>query len=920
MDKKQRNDARNEVKVLSSLKHPYVVCYRDSFFEEANGLCIIMDYAEGGDLAARIRKARDTGVGFSESQIVRWFSQAALALKYVHEKHILHRDLKTQNLFLTRANRLRLGDFGISKVLDSTLAFAETTIGTPYYLSPEICEEKPYNWASDIWALGCILYELCCLKVPFDATNIKSLVDKITKGPTPELPEHYSAGLRDLLRDCLSRDWMKRPTAAEIVGRGIVQAEIRQMLVEEGDPLSAPDDSPRVWGRPCAKASPLKQQRLPMVPKRNLSPVGQQQHPRRYSPASQRPRGVPSSPVPKYVDPVLANKGSPSRPQRGEFQPRSPVLDDRRLPAQCPDDSPERHPRPSGVISHCSPQPRGGVGPLSPPRSDVGKRRRVGASASPRQARPPLARGIPNNAARPRDSQALGRYPCVVEGVLVPPAPDRRAAHLNRPCPARPPADFSPPHKGHCRLPPAWARPVLDGRRPPHGVSRSVEVENRGPNINPIHRGASPMSAGGILASPMRMGALARRKLESPSSRGGDDSPRSCCEVLPGVVVVLVWWMAAAQTSDDFRDVEYPIVRAKKQPRVHRILAFGYPVTVNGEVPTSYRFQYAPDPEEAPEELHMGVIPAGYEASIRVNREGEDAVTVEPGGETSEIFFCIREGQHGPDFRVCFQDLDSVLLDWTDDVDTLWIEVMAVLEDTQALGEASLEFLDCDPLFLFGVADPTTQKAVERTSGNAVPMLRCAGSIPTTHEWFGYLQADPQIDEEFTWVVDSFANQELPHPWTSVIGVGSIICYVNDETSESTWKHPFYDYFAQLLDHCRHVTKEEHIKLRISRMLWSYEAECNSNILTQEPLISPRYVREIAEVLKVDVITEPYMVRTMKVFLKAFSLQYRLESELDTQEVKYCLEIIDNERNRFAISQEILEQEDPSLAIGPNEA
>ncbi|KAF4758445.1 hypothetical protein FOZ63_021419, partial [Perkinsus olseni] len=103
-------------------------------------------------------------------------------------------------------------------------------------------------------------------------------------------------------------------------------------------------------------------------------------------------------------------------------------------------------------------------------------------------------------------------------------------------------------------------------------------------------------------------------------------------------------------------------------------------------------------------------------------------------------------------------------------------------------------------------------------------------------------------------------------------------------------------------------------------MLWSYEAECNSNILTQEPLISPRYVREIAEVLKVDVITEPYMVRTMKVFLKAFSLQYRLESELDTQEVKYCLEIIDNERNRFAISQEILEQEDPSLAIGPNEA
>ncbi|KAF4656431.1 hypothetical protein FOL47_008913, partial [Perkinsus chesapeaki] len=372
--------------------------------------------------------------------------------------------------------------------------------------------------------------------------------------------------------------------------------------------------------------------------------------------------------------------------------------------------------------------------------------------------------------------------------------------------------------------------------------------------------------------------------------------------------------------NNDYQEVEYPIVRPKAQPRIHRILSFGYPVTVNAEVPTAYRFQYPPDPDGAPDELHMGIIPAGYKASIRVNREGEDASGVDPSAETSEIFFCSREGQLGPEFRVCFQDLESVLMDWTDDVDTLWIEVMTALEDTQALGEAALEFLDCDPLFLFGIADPTTQKAVERTSNNVVPMLRCSGAIPTLHEWFSYLQADPQIDEEYTWVIESFADQELPPPWTSVIGVGSIICYVNEETSESTWKHPFYDYFAQLLDHCRHVSKEEHIKLRINRMLWSYEAECNSNILTQEPIVSPRYVREIAEILKVDVVAEPFMVRTIKVFIKAFSLQYRLETELDTQEVKYCLEIIDNERNRFQISQEVLEQEDPSATIGPNEA
>ncbi|CAE8708421.1 unnamed protein product, partial [Polarella glacialis] len=191
MDSKQRKDAINEVRVLSSLKHPYIVSYRESYTENRN-LAIVMDYADGGDMHQRIQRMKAAGKIFAEDKITRWFTEATLALKYLHDKHVLHRDLKSQNLFLTAQDRLRIGDFGISKVLESTCAFAKTTIGTPYYLSPEICMERPYSFSSDIWALGCVLYEMAALRVPFDATSLQSLVQKITRGPTPALPSSYS--------------------------------------------------------------------------------------------------------------------------------------------------------------------------------------------------------------------------------------------------------------------------------------------------------------------------------------------------------------------------------------------------------------------------------------------------------------------------------------------------------------------------------------------------------------------------------------------------------------------------------------------------------------------------------------------------------------------------------------------------------
>eukprot|EP00933_Yihiella_yeosuensis_P004874 TRINITY_DN109276_c0_g1_i1.p1 TRINITY_DN109276_c0_g1~~TRINITY_DN109276_c0_g1_i1.p1 ORF type:complete len:522 (-),score=94.00 TRINITY_DN109276_c0_g1_i1:243-1808(-) len=232
---KEQREALQEGQLLAGLKHPYIVRYRENF-TEAGWFCILMDFCEGGDLTKQIETSRRSRKPLSEDQVLRWFTQAMLSLKYIHDRHILHRDLKPSNFFLSKHGSLKMGDFGIAKVLSCTIACAKTQIGTPYYLSPEVCQEKPYAWPSDIWAMGCILYEMCALKVPFDAPNISGLVQKIIRGPLPVVPNTYSEFIRQLVGEMLNRDPRKRPSTDDILRRSKIQAIVKQMLQEAQDP------------------------------------------------------------------------------------------------------------------------------------------------------------------------------------------------------------------------------------------------------------------------------------------------------------------------------------------------------------------------------------------------------------------------------------------------------------------------------------------------------------------------------------------------------------------------------------------------------------------------------------------------------------------------------------------------------------
>ncbi|XP_072808890.1 serine/threonine-protein kinase Nek1 isoform X4 [Vicugna pacos] len=227
MSNKEREESRREVAVLANMKHPNIVQYRESF-EENGSLYIVMDYCEGGDLFRRINAQK--GVLFQEDQILDWFVQICLALKHVHDRKILHRDIKSQNIFLTKDGTIQLGDFGIARVLNSTVELARTCIGTPYYLSPEICENKPYNNKSDVWALGCVLYEMCTLKHAFEAGSMKNLVLKIISGSFPPVSLHYSHDLRNLLSQLFKRNPRDRPSVNSILEKGFIARRIEKFL------------------------------------------------------------------------------------------------------------------------------------------------------------------------------------------------------------------------------------------------------------------------------------------------------------------------------------------------------------------------------------------------------------------------------------------------------------------------------------------------------------------------------------------------------------------------------------------------------------------------------------------------------------------------------------------------------------------
>ena len=233
---KQKEQAIKEIRFLNSFKHPCIISYEDYFQVKYKGhiiLYIVMQYADGGDLGRLIKTAQQSNSYIHEDQIIDWFVQLALALKHIHDRKIIHRDIKSDNIFLMKDGSIKLGDFGVARLLNKTLDQAQTQVGTPYYLSPEICQNKPYNAKTDIWAMGALFYELIMLKHPYEAKNLHSLVVKIINNEPKPLSRSYSKSLRDAVMKCLVKDPLHRISINQLLELPMFKSRISNFLSKE---------------------------------------------------------------------------------------------------------------------------------------------------------------------------------------------------------------------------------------------------------------------------------------------------------------------------------------------------------------------------------------------------------------------------------------------------------------------------------------------------------------------------------------------------------------------------------------------------------------------------------------------------------------------------------------------------------------
>uniref|UniRef100_A0A2P2I285 non-specific serine/threonine protein kinase n=1 Tax=Hirondellea gigas TaxID=1518452 RepID=A0A2P2I285_9CRUS len=221
--------SHTEVKVLLMLQHPFIIQYHNSF-QHDNAMMIVMEYAAGGNLHAYLQSRLPNNL-LQEQDALELLSQLVVGLQHIHSCNILHRDLKTHNILLDRTQRkLKIGDFGISKILASK-SKAHTVVGTPCYLSPELCQGKPYNQKSDIWALGCVLYELLSLNRAFHAETLPALILKITRGSFAPISGQYSAGMHALLQRLLHLDPAHRPSTNQIMADPVTLSSVIRLHV-----------------------------------------------------------------------------------------------------------------------------------------------------------------------------------------------------------------------------------------------------------------------------------------------------------------------------------------------------------------------------------------------------------------------------------------------------------------------------------------------------------------------------------------------------------------------------------------------------------------------------------------------------------------------------------------------------------------
>ncbi|KAG8347630.1 Protein tyrosine kinase Protein kinase domain [Trypanosoma vivax] len=212
--------AMQEILVMNGVDHPNIIKFRESF-SSSTSINIVMEHCKC-TLEELIEMQQKEGQPFPEEVIIEWMAELLCGLAYLHSRGIVHRDIKTSNIFVTEKNHVKLGDFGACTLLASTAVEPGTVVGTPLYFSPEVCEGEAYDVRSDVWSLGVVFYETCTLRRPFNAEHLPGLLQQITTQDVEPFNTGLDPRFEGIVMRMLRKNPRKRPTAQELIDKHLV--------------------------------------------------------------------------------------------------------------------------------------------------------------------------------------------------------------------------------------------------------------------------------------------------------------------------------------------------------------------------------------------------------------------------------------------------------------------------------------------------------------------------------------------------------------------------------------------------------------------------------------------------------------------------------------------------------------------------
>lgn len=234
LNHREREDAVNEIRLMASFTSPFIVRFYEAFSDNKR-LCIVTEYSRLGDLSHLIDRRRSQKRPLKEEMIWRYLIQVLQGLQVLHDRGVVHRDLKSANILLSAPDFVKIADLGISTVL-RTRQLARTQIGTPLYIAPEIWKSRPYDHKCDMWSLGVLLYEMMTFAYPFNGRTQREISQKACIGYYIS-PRGYSNELLNLVRRLLQANPFMRPTTNELLGTLSIQKRIGfvQSFIEDGE-------------------------------------------------------------------------------------------------------------------------------------------------------------------------------------------------------------------------------------------------------------------------------------------------------------------------------------------------------------------------------------------------------------------------------------------------------------------------------------------------------------------------------------------------------------------------------------------------------------------------------------------------------------------------------------------------------------